>query len=148
MAADLTQGRDVALVRNPSNGKFDVSFATSGPNRGNWILDNTATHAVLTTLISWRRGRRPGSAVEEGGYYFDAQNRRGTLLWTVTQDRLTTPSQLQAFAEDGMQQLADRKRIASYTVRAQRLRPGQFRVDVTWALPDGQRVPPLSFDLR
>lgn len=148
MAIDLSQGRDVALQRNPANGKFDVFFATSGPSKGNWVLDSTQTHAVLTTLVSRRRGRRPGSASAEGGYYFDRDNRRGTLLWTVTQDRMTTPSQLQAFAEDGLQQLADRKQIANYRVTAQRVRAGQFRVDVSWSLPDGLRVPPLSFDLR
>lgn len=148
MAVDLSQGRDVALQRNPANGKYDVFFSTAGPSRGNWVLDNTRTHAVLTTLVSRRRGRRPGSPAEEGGYYFDPQNRRGTLIWTITQDRMTTASQLRAFAEDGMQQLADRKQISNYQVTAQRVRPGVFRADVSWSLPDGVRVPPLSFDLR
>lgn len=146
MALDLTQGRDVALVRQSATGKFDLSFATSGPSRGNPLLDNTRTHAVLTTLVSWKRGTRPGSQVSEGGYIWDTQNRRGTLIWTVTQDRMATPSQLKAYAEDGMQQLVDSKQIASFTAAATRVRPGQLRVDVSWANPDGTRITRLSLD--
>lgn len=140
-------GRDVALVRDAATGRFDLSFSRSGPNRGNPILDDTRTHAVLTTLMSWKRGTRPSSPVSEGGYYYDPQNRRGTLLWTVTQDRMATPSQLKAYAEDGGQQLLDAKQIASFAASARRIKPGQFRVDVTWTTPQGLRVP-LAFDLK
>ncbi len=144
MALDISQGRDVALVRREATGRYDLDFSSTGPSRGNPRLDDTRTHAVLTTLMSWKRGTRPGSRSAEGGYYFDPQNRRGTLLWTVSQDRMSTPSQLKAFAEDGMQQLVDAKLIASFTVSARRVRPGQFRLDVTWTNPDGTRVPGLS----
>lgn len=139
MALDISQGRDVALVRREATGRYDLDFFAGNPR-----LDDTRTHAVLTTLMSWKRGTRPGSRSAEGGYYFDPQNRRGTLLWTVSQDRMSTPSQLKAFAEDGMQQLVDAKLIASFTASARRVRPGQFRLDVTWTNPDGTRVPGLS----
>lgn len=144
MAFDTSQGRDVALVRREATGRYDLDFSSTGPSRGNPRLDDTRTHAVLTTLMSWKRGTRPGSRSAEGGYYFDPQNRRGTLLWTVSQDRMSTPSQLKAFAEDGMQQLVDAKLIASFTSSARRVRPGQLRLDVAWTNPDGTRVPGLS----
>lgn len=140
-------GRDVALVRNDDTGTFDLSFSQSGPNRGNPVLDDSRAHAVLTTLLSWKRGRRPGAAAAEGGYYFDTAGRRGTLLWTVSQDRMATPSQLQTYAEDGGQQLLDLGQVGSFTARAVRLAPGRFRVDVSWTLPGGASVPPLSLPL-
>lgn len=142
------QGRDVALSRNAANGKFDLVFSSSGPNKGNPVLDDTRTHAVLTTLVSWKRGTRPGSQVQEGGYYYDPANRRGTLLWSVTQDRMATPSQLKAYAEDGGQQLLDVKQIAGFSASAQRVKPGVFRVTVSWTTPSGLRMPALAFDLR
>lgn len=147
MALQFT-GRDVALVRDAATGKFDLDFSAEGPNRGNPVLDDTRTHAVLTTLISWKRGTRPGAQAQEGGYYYDPNNRRGTLIWTVTQDRLATPSQLKAYADDGGQQLLELKQIASFVATGRRVRPGQLRLDVTWTTPDGRRVPPLSLDLR
>jgi len=81
MALQFTGG-DIALVRNESTGKFDHVWSSAGPNAGNPVLDNTRSHAVLTTLVSRKRGTRPGSQTPEGGYYYDPQNRRGTLLWT------------------------------------------------------------------
>lgn len=136
MALQFT-GRDVALVRDDATGKFDLSFSSSGPNKGNPVLDNTATHAVLTTLLSMKRGRRPGSQNAEGGYYWDGSGRRGSLLWTVSQDRLATPSQLRAYAEDGGQQLVDLRYLASFEATAARRAPGKFALSVLWRLPSG-----------
>lgn len=145
MALQFT-GKDVALQRTAS-GRYDLVFSTSGKNKGNPVLDSTGTHAVLSTLLSWKRGTRPGSQKQEGGYYFDPQNRRGTLIWTVTQDRMGTPSQLEAYAQDGGQQLLDQKLIGSFSAKASRIRPGSFRLVVTWSLPSGVPVPPLSISL-
>lgn len=142
MALQLT-GADISLTRRESDGKFDLTWSVSGPNKGNPQLDNTRGHAVLTTLVSRKRGTRPGSRVQEGGYYYDPQNIRGTLLWTLTQDRLSTPSAAESFAQDGGQQLLDRKVIASFTARAVRPVPGKLRIQVTWTNPDGTRNPPL-----
>lgn len=146
MALQMT-GSDVALVRDAKTGRYDLVFSTSGPNAGNVVLTSDASHAVLSTLLSWRRGTRPGSQSAEGGYVWDTAGTRGTLLWTVTQDRLATVSQLTSYAEDGMQQLVDLKLIASFTVSAQRVAPGKFRIDVAWTLPSGTRAPGLSVTL-
>lgn len=132
-------GVDAALRRNDATGKFDLVLATSGPNIGNPNYDNTRTHAILTTLISRKRGQRPGSQVQGGGYYGDPQNRRGTLLWTVNQDSTTTGSQLEAYAEDGGQQLIELRMVSSFAARAIRKLPGKWRLDCTWFLPDGTK---------
>ena len=108
---------------------------------GNPVLDNTRSHAVLTTLVSRKRGTRPGSQTPEGGYYYDPQNRRGTLLWTLTQDRLSTPSMAESFAQDGGQQLLDIKAIASFSAKAARTAPGKLKIQVTWTNPDALRNP-------
>ncbi|MFO0578705.1 MAG: hypothetical protein U1A78_32280 [Polyangia bacterium] len=144
MALQFT-GRDVALQRNEATGKFDLQFSTEGPNVGNPVLDSTCTHAVLTTLLSKKRGTRPGSPLQEGGYYFDTTGRRGTLLWTVNQDRLATPSQLKAYAEDGAQQLVDLRYIASFDASARKRGPGNFLLTCRWFLPSS--TTPLSVSL-
>ncbi len=144
MALQFT-GNDVALVRNAANGKFDLQFSASGVNTGNPVLDSTRTHAVLTTLISWQRGTRPGAQQPEGGYYWDATGQRGSLLWTVAQDRLATPSQLVAYAEDAGQQLLNLAYISGFSASAQRRAPGKFQLSVQWTLPSGNQPPPVTF---
>lgn len=144
MALQFT-GRDVALVRDDATGKFDLIFQTSGPGRGNPLLDNTCTHAVLTTLLSKKRGIRPGSQSAEGGYYWDTTGQRGTLLWTVNQDRLATPSQLRAYAEDGGQQLVNLRYLAAFEASATKRGPGNFLLTCRYYLPSG--TTPLSVTL-
>lgn len=146
MALQFT-GSDFRLVRQESTGKFDWDISTSGPNKGNPIAESSQAHAVLTTLLSQKRGTRSGSKTPEGGYYGDPSGRRGTLLWTISQDKLATPSQLKLFAEDGGQQLLDLKRIGSFTASATRVGPGKFRLDVAWALPSGVAASPLSISV-
>lgn len=142
MALQFT-GRDVALARQESNGKFDLVESTTGHNKGNPVLDNTRSHAVLTTIVSRKRGTRPGSQVQEGGYYYDPQNQRGTLLWTLTQDKMSTPSLAEGFAQDGGQQLLNTKTIATFAAKAVRPAPGKLRLQISWSNPDGVRNPPV-----
>ena len=140
MALQFTGG-DIALVRKECTGKFDHVWSSAGPNAGNPVLDNTRSHAVLTTLVSRKRGTRPGSQTPEGGYYYDPQNRRGTLLWTLTQDRLSTPSMAESFTQDNKQQLLDIKAITSFTTKTTRTTPGKLKIQVTWTNPDALRNP-------
>jgi len=132
-------GVDIELVKNDATGKFDAKVSTSGPNIGNPVFANTRSHAVLTTLMSRKRGQRPGDQVQGGGYYGDPQTRRGTLLWTVTQDRTITGSQLVAYAEDGGRQLAEMRLISGFTARALKLGPAKWRIECAWTLPDGSK---------
>lgn len=125
----------MALVRQDDTGKFDLDFSTSGTNKGNPVFDNTRTHAVLTTLLSWKRGKRPQSPIEEGGYYLDTTGQRGTLVWTVTLDKMATRSDLQAFAEDGGTQLQVLNYITNFSASAERRSTGYYRLTVRWSTP-------------
>lgn len=136
-------GPDIALKRNPQTGRFNFDMSTSGTNKGNPLLSSDRTHSVMTTLFSWKRGRRAGDPVESGGYYPDQSGRRGTLLWTVIQDTSATRSQLLAAADDARQQLLDERLITSLTAEAERqpvsngLR--RWSTYLTWTLPQGER---------
>lgn len=138
MAADLS-GKDIALAQSTSQpGRFDFDWVTSGPNKGNPRMTNDRAHAVGTTIISWKRGTRPGSETPEGGYYWDTAGRRGTLLWTILYDRQATRSQLIAAAQDGGQQLVTEKILTGLQAEAQRKSPGKWSLAVTYTLPSGQ----------
>lgn len=118
-------------------------MSTSGTNKGNPKLSGDRTHAVMTTLFSWKRGRRAGDQVESGGYYPDRSGRRGTLLWTVIQDTSATRSQLLSAADDARQQLVDERFITSLTAEAERAPVSnglrRWSTYITWTLPQGER---------
>lgn len=138
-------GIDIALKpsqRRP--GRFDLDWETSGPNKGNPRFDNDRQHAVLTLLTARKRGRRVGSRVEEGGYYWDETGERGTLIWTVQYDRLATASQLRAYAEDGGAQLVARGIVETLTAEPERQSPGRWRTFVEYTLPGGRRPPGVT----
>lgn len=126
----------MALAVGP-NGKMDLVFDTTGANKGNPRCDSTRTFAVLTTLMSWKRGRRVGSSVDEGGWIWDPEGTRGTLLWTVGHDRLSTPSQLRAYAEDGAQQLQRLGFVQTWETEPVRRAPGKWLLNVRWTVPSG-----------
>ena len=130
-------GFDIALARNDSNGKWDAKISTSGPNKDNPVFESTCKHNIATTLLSRKRGRPAGSDREQGGYYGDSQNRRGTLLWTIKLDRLSTGSDITAFVTDGMEQMVRRNRMKLYEVTARRASPGYWMAKVDYVLPDG-----------
>ena len=136
-------GRDIALQRDPLSGKYDLVFSASGPNKGNPVLDDSRTHAVLTNLLSQKRGSRMGSA-PQGGYYYDPTGSRGSLLWTISQDKLSTPSQLRSYGEDVGERLLNRKQIRTYRVSASRIGSGKFRLDFAWSVPGSSSVNSLS----
>jgi hypothetical protein len=138
-------GCDVALLRQDDTGKFDLDFSRTGKNKGNSVLDNTRTHAVLTTLISWKRGRRPQSQVEEGGYYLDTTGQRGTLIWTVTQDKMATRSDLIAFADDGGTQLQNLNYLSSFAASAERRSIANYRLNFRWTTPQSTYGTTLTF---
>jgi phage gp46-like protein len=139
--AFTSSGKDIALRESPSApGRFTFDWDASGNPR----FDDDRAHAVITTLVSWKRGRAPGQRIEQGGYYWDETGQRGTLIWTVRYDTLATQSTLVACAEDAGQQLVQAQVIKSLTARASRIGPGRWRLDVEWTLPDGRRPPPAQ----
>lgn len=139
--AFTSKGVDIELKPSPgSPGRWTFDWDTAGPNKGNPKFGSSRAHAVITCLVNWKRGRRPGSKVEEGGAFWDETGQRGTLIWTVTHDTLATGGQLQAYAEDAAQQLIARGYIASLTAVATRLEPGRWRLDVSWTLPGADKT--------
>lgn len=140
-------GLDVTLARQQETGKFDLVFSTSGANKGNPLLDQTRAHAVLSALVSWKRGRRPQSPVDEGGYYCDESGLRGSLIWTVIQDTIATPSQLQAYAQDAGQQLLTLKYLDTFSATAQKTTLARFRVNVKWTVPGSNGTEQVTVNL-
>lgn len=136
-----SNGADITLVESQRNpGRMDFVFDESGTNKGNPRFDSTRTHAVLTTVMSRKRGKAPGSKVEEGGYYWDDTGLRGTLVWTVKYDRLATRSQLVAAGEDAGAQLVGDKLLVSLSAEAYRVnnQKGRWRLELAWTLPNSQ----------
>lgn len=145
--AFTSKGIDIELKPSPSRpGRRTFDWDTSGPNKGNPKFGNSRAHAVISCLVSWKRGRRRGSKVEEGGTFWDESGQRGTLIWTVTHDTLATGSQLLAYAEDAGRQLVARGIIASLTAVPTRLAPGRWQLDVSWTLPGADK--PLTRTLQ
>ena len=140
---DLKSGKDLNLVS--VNGKFDLDLIKSGPGKGNFRLTNNARHAVVTTMFSWKRGRRPGkNSPLEGGWYYDASGRRGTRLWTIILDRSSTRSELLSSVEDGGQQLVDSKWITKFSCDATKTN-GRWRVRFDYQTPDASETTELVF---
>lgn len=135
-----SQGPDVALQRT-AGGKFDWKVSRSGPNKGNPEMSADRTHAVISTVFSWKRGRRPGDKSESGGYYWDESGARGTRLWTVVQDTSSTRSKLLACTEDAKQQLVEGRYITDLQADAQRLGLGlgRWAATIGWRTPQGDR---------
>ena len=132
-------GPDVALKRNDSTGRFDFDVSTSGSNKGNPKMDSTRTHAVMTTVFSWKRGKRAGDRVESGGYYWDTSGRRGTLLWTVVQDTAATRSRLLSCADDARQQLINERYVVALSAAPTRvgIGLGRWLMPIQWTTPQG-----------
>lgn len=136
-----SKGLDVALTRT-ARGRFDLKLSTSGTNKGNFELSSERHHAAATTLFVRKRGKRPGDKEYGGGYYWDTSGRFGTLLWTITQDRTATRSQLISAGQDAGKQLVDDRMITAYSVDATRRANytiGQWVSYLGWTLPSGDQ---------
>lgn len=126
-----TQGSDIALQRNPTNGKFTFSMASDG----NPTLTNSAEHQVLTQLVEWRGV--PG----DPGWWADTTGEHGSRLRTIKHDKTSTASQVEQYVLEALQPLVDRRVILgppALTARANRVAPGRFTVDITYSVP-GQK---------
>ncbi len=126
-------GVDIALKRNENTGRFDFDWETQGQNKGNPKFDHSRSHAVFSILVSKKRDPVTG----EGGYYFDRTGVRGTFLYKIRYDRLSTGSSLKAYAEDGGQQLISRGLLSSFSSQPQKKPKGGWNLFVTWSVPSG-----------
>jgi hypothetical protein len=115
----------IAFASNPRTGRF--TFARNAAGR--LYFDQSAVYPVLATLYA-----------RKGQYYWDSAGTQGTQLYTVTQDKLATGSQLTAYATDGLTQVQRAGFITSdYSVGATRLRTGSWRLDLGWTVAGTKR---------
>lgn len=116
-------GADIAMVRNEGTKRFDFSFENQ---TGNPAYDDTNEHRVLSLLVEWR------------DRWYAARKGRGSLLYTVKNDRASTTSQLEAYARDALKKAVDDGWIQNVTAQATRLGLGRFVLRVSWANPAGK----------
>jgi len=126
-------GGDVALVRNPANGRFDLDW--DGPNP---TFDDTETHTVLSLVLEW-----------QGRWWADQTGKRGSRLNTLRNDTRTTQSELIARLEEALAPAVADGRLCDLTVTAERVQPGRYAFEIRWRTRDGRsasvRIPPVSY---
>jgi hypothetical protein len=109
---------DVALVPSPTTeGRLTFQWDASG----DLVFDDSQAYSVLVTVVA-----------RKGQYRFDRT--LGTLLYTVTQDRRSTSSQLAAYAADGGAQAAGQGASGQPLIRNFRAAPTRTRLGA-WRLP-------------
>lgn len=116
------QGPHIAIKALPRGG-VDFVVDKTGPNKGNPRFDRTAAYPLFSRIFTHR-----------GKDYHDATGLRGTRLYLVRDDRLGTPSRLQAEVEDGARQARAAGHIESATVKVDK--PGQnYEISIEWRVP-------------
>lgn len=109
--------RDIALQRR-ENGKFTFAW----DSKGDLVWDERAVYPVFVTVFA-----------HKGAWRWDDDQGVGTYLHKVTQDRLSTSSQLSAYAQDGLDQVKAQGAILSGSASAKRLRTGAWSLTLSWA---------------
>lgn len=128
---DQQSGTDIAPLRNPATGKFDIQWDATG----NVAFDSTQEHAVLSLIIE-----------RKAQYWADTTGVRGSYLYAVKEDRKATPSKMQGFVVDALQPLIDNRTILppqgqqTVAVSATRVKPGRIDLAVTYTTPQGVTV--------
>jgi phage gp46-like protein len=116
-------GGDVALVRDPTTGLFDLMF----DDTNNFAFDDTETHTVLSLLLE-----------RQGEYWADQTGKRGSLLHTLRNDLSTTRSQVIAYVNDALAPAVADGRISNVNVMADRLGSGRYAFTVYWRARSGK----------
>lgn len=126
-------GRDVALVRNPRNGRFDLDW--DGPNP---VFDDTEAHTALSLVLEWH-----------GQWWADTTGKRGSRLNTIRNDRRTTQSELVASLQEALAPAVADGRLRELVVTAERVAPGHYAFDIRWKTHTGRpasvRSPSLPY---
>jgi len=126
-------GGDVALVRNPASGRFDLDW--DGPNP---VFDDTEAHTVLSLVLEW-----------QGKWWADATGKRGSRLNQIRNDTRTTGSELHAALEEALAPAVADGRLRDLAVSTERVRPGRYGFQIAWKTADGRsasiRIPPLDY---
>lgn len=125
------EGRDVALVRNPRNGRFDLDWEEPNP-----VFDDSEQHTVLSLVLEW-----------QGQWWADTTGKRGSRLNTIRNDRRTTQSELLASLQEALAPAVADGRLRELVVTAERIAAGHYAFEIRWKTPAGRpasiRTPPL-----
>jgi phage gp46-like protein len=118
MPLDPDGGRDLALMRNPTTGRFDISWDDSG----NPAHDDSDSHAVLSVLLE-----------DKEGYWADASGERGSLLSTLKDDKQGTAQLIVSYCRQALQYLVDRGTIREIVdVIAARAASGRYDASIKY----------------
>lgn len=113
--AAIGKGSDVALLRNPGTGKFDLQWDETG----NPVMTDDETHRVLSLIVEHR-----------AKWWADTTGTRGSRVHEVREIRKAAASLLKNYVLEGLQRAVDEKKIqpepSVLTVRS-----SPTRVDLT-----------------
>jgi phage gp46-like protein len=117
-------GADIMIERNPTTGRWDFKWDSTGNPE---FTDNGA-HMVLSLLLEFR-----------GLWWADETGRRGGTLYLIKQDTSGTLTQILAAVDQSLQPAVADGRLASFTRTARRISPGRYELNLTWIMPNGAR---------
>jgi phage gp46-like protein len=116
-------GGDVALVRNPLNGRFDLDW-----DDGNPVFDDSKMHTVLSLVLE-----------SQAKWWADQTGKRGSRLYTLRNDTRTTRSELIAILQEALAPAIADGRIRDLVVTADRVAAGRYAFDLGWKTRSGLR---------
>lgn len=115
MPLDLDGGRDIALRRNPTTGRFDLQWGDTN----DLAHDDSDSHAVLSVLLE-----------DQEGYWADETGQRGSLLYQLKDAKTGIEQLVVSYCNQALQFIVDKGIIREVvSVTAARVKPG--RVDAT-----------------
>lgn len=124
-------GGDIALKRNPDTGRYDFDWDLTGPNAGNPKYDDRQTHRTASLTVGHR-----------GQWVMDRTGLRGSVIYLIKHDRSSTASDLENAERDALTKaVVDGAILPDPTVRAHRIGPGNYQLDITTVTPDGNKNP-------
>lgn len=126
-------GSDVALVRNPLNGRFDLDWDDANP-----AFSDSEEHTVLSLVLE-----------SQGKWWADQTGERGSRLYTLRNDTRTTRTELIAILQEALAPAVADGRIRDLVVTADRVAAGRYAFDLRWRTGSGRlasvRVPSLPY---
>jgi phage gp46-like protein len=107
---------DIALVRNPANGRFNFQW-----KNGDVVTDTTCEHEVMSRLVEKR-----------AQWWADEDGTHGSRIHTVKTLNGSAQSNGEAYAREALQPMIDRGAItiSRVTVQASTIPTARFQVNV------------------
>ncbi len=124
-------GTDIALVRNPATGRFDIQWDVTGPNGGNPVYDNSETHRCASLIVA-----------ERGKWTMDPTGQRGSTLYLLKNDTAATRDDIANATRAALDKaVQDRAILPDIQITVTRTGPGSYVEVVQYQTPDGNTVP-------